>query len=841
MVVSHTADPWREAAEFLTTLLEGVVAEEEQPRTVTDVRQAVDWGKALRDGGKLDFPVIADDAVGPLVRLLVERMRLQNLAEDLGRARLVESRRRENLNPPRGSFDELRQRIREKAPEKRPREMIGAMVLTVHPTESTRRTVLQHVRRLSELLAQETDFHGHARKTYEAAVRESLRALWRTPPQRSSRPRVRDEVELGLFYAAGPLFQTLPEVQEALNDVLESGTPSRIKWRVDSWIGGDRDGHPFVDVEMTRYALERHRQAALSLYQSPLARLEHVLSAATRFLRQPERLQRWLEDVGGVFPRDYAELKIRYPDEPLRQMAGLIQKKLSATERGENGGYATVHTFLQDVRQMGLFWDPDPHHWPRELTRLLRQVETFGFHLMSLDLRQHSRVQTEAIAEILDGTYPNGSEEDKLEALIDLIAKPRPWIPVTAATRDLRDTLELVQAFRRRHGSETVRRFLVSMAHAASDILAVMALLQAVDPDLDLEVVPVIETLDDLKRAEAVLNRLNDIPAWRKAVSRHGNRQELMLGYSDSTKDAGVFSASWAIYRAEERLSQWGRDHHIQVSFFHGRGGALGRGGGPTSLAILAQPPGSLEGPIRITQQGEVLSQKLLLPAVAHRSLELMLTAHATATLYPSSDPDDRVKKAMDEASERAVQHYRALVGAPGFWDYFLAVTPIREMSALNWGSRPSWREQFQFDDLRAIPWVFSWTQNRIGIPAWYGAGTGLGVLLDRLGMDGMRSLAAEWPFLKTFLHNLELALVKTDLHAAEEYQTLAPAAIADPFWATIQDEWGRLETTLKALSQESRLMAHQPRILRVVEWRNPQVDALNHLQVRLLKAYRAG
>ncbi|MDA8206914.1 MAG: phosphoenolpyruvate carboxylase [Thermaerobacter sp.] len=835
---SH-GDPWRDAVEFLWDLLNRVVGEEERSAVVELGNRAIEWGTSLRDGIRVPFPEIGDGDLGAVVRLLVERMRLQNLAEDLSRVELVKARRGQEQNPPRGSVDGLAHRLKAEPPPARKAELVGHMVLTVHPTESTRRTVLQHVRGLSQLLSERPDLHGHARQSYEAAVRESLRALWRTAPQRANRPRVRDEVELGIFYAAGTLFEILPEVQNALNSVLNSEAESEIRWRVDSWIGGDRDGHPFVDADITRYALERHRQTALMLYHRPLQRLEHVLSATARFIDQPERCRRWLDETGRDFPEVYAELQTRYPDEPLRQMAALIRTKLGATERSESTGYGTAHAFWQDVGQLGLLWDTDRRRWPMELTRLVTQIETFGFHLATLDLRQHSRVQAEALSEIFDSAYPTWSEEEKLRALQGLIAKPRPWMPVAPATRDLRDTLQTVQAFRRRYGSDTVQRFLVSMAHAASDIVAVLALMHTVDPELDLEVVPVIETLDDLTRAKHVLDRLYGVPAWQQSIARRKGRQEVMLGYSDSTKDAGVFGASWAIYQTQRGLTEWGREHHIALSFFHGRGGALGRGGGPTSLAILAQPPGSLEAPLRITQQGEVLSQKLLLPEVAFRSLELMLTAHAAAGLYPHDEPDGIVEAAMSEAADRAVAQYRSLIDAPGFWDYFLAVTPIREMSALNWGSRPAWREQFQFDDLRAIPWVFSWTQNRTGIPAWYGAGTGLASLIDRLGAPSASALVSRWPFLSTLVHNLGLALVKADLHAADEYQDLAPRSLSGLFWTMIRQEWVRLEEALKILTGEPELLANQPRIRSAARWRNPQVDALNHLQVRLLKAYR--
>lgn len=832
-------DPWREHVEMLWSLLDQIVSEEENPAIVQLADQAIQWGQSRRRGSPADFPEVSSSQVGPLVRLLIERLRLQNLSEDLARVELVKTRRGHPQDPPRGSVDSLSSRLRRDPKPARGLDLEGHLVLTVHPTESTRRTVLQHMRRLYELLDERNNLHGHARETFETSVKESLRALWRTPSHRANRPRVRDEVELGIFYTASTLFYTLPDVQNAANTALQAASVSRLRWRVDSWIGGDRDGHPFVDASITRYTLTRQRQTALSLYRAPLERLEQVMSAAQRFVHHPDKCARWLEETAREFPEALDDLRSRYPDEPLRQMAGLIGAKLQATAQGDGRGYPAAHTFLQDVRQLGLFWDPQAQHWPPDLQRLITQIEMFGFHLATLDLRQHSRVQSAAITEILGSSYDSAPEEERISALEALIAHPQPWLPNSAATQDLYETMKLAQEFRRQYGASTVQRFLVSMAHTPSDILAVMALMQAVDPELDLQVVPVIETLDDLERASAVLDRLSTVPAWWRAVGRQHDTQEVMLGYSDSTKDAGVFGASWAIYNAQRRLSRWGHEHDITIGFFHGRGGALGRGGGPTSLAILAQPPGTLEGPLRLTQQGEVLSQKLLLPEVAFRSLELMLTAHAAASLYPAADPGPEVEEAMDAAAREAVRHYRVLLEAPGFWDYFLAVTPIREMSALNWGSRPSWREQFQFEDLRAIPWVFSWTQNRTGIPAWYGAGTALAHLIERLGLSSVQGLRQQWPFMATLLHNLQLALIKADMHAAEDYQDLAPSSLSGHFWSMIRDERNRLETSLKAIFGTSELMADQPRLQRSTSWRNPSVDVLNHLQVRLLAAYR--
>jgi phosphoenolpyruvate carboxylase len=404
----------------------------------------------------------------------------------------------------------------------------------------------------------------------------------------------------------------------------------------------------------------------------------------------------------------------------------------------------------------------------------------------------------------------------------------------------LKATLEVVAAYRRRFGGSGVGRYLVSMAHDAEDLVAPALLMAAVDPELTLPVVPVFETLRDLERAPAILEEALREPAWQRELDRHGRRQEVMLGFSDSTKDAGMLAANWGIYRAEATLAAWGRSRAIEVGFFHGRGGALGRGGGPSSRAILGRPPETGGLPLAITQQGEVLSQKFLLPAVARRSLEMMMTARAEASLYPGPPPDPAAECFVQAIASRSYAVYRQLVDAPGFWEYFLAVTPIREMTALNWGSRPAWRETFSWEDLRAIPWVFSWTQNRIMIPAWYGAGTALAEgLAQPGGTDRLRRLYQGWPFWHMVIHNLVLALVKADLTVASAYQDLASQDLSRVFWPRVREEYDRLKTSVLAITEQPALLGDEPALQAAIRWRNPRVDPLNCLQVDWLRRYR--
>ena len=839
-VIRSFEDPWIGPVQYLGKLLDQVVSKEESPDIPRITDEWLAWAQARREGKTDKRPLLPPQHQAAVIRLFSERLRLQNLSEDLARIDLVAARRGHDAHPPRGSLDQLAQRLASDPPQLHEERLRGRIVLTVHPTESTRRTILQHVRTLSRQVRRLRGLRGVGAHQMEEEIRETLRALWRTPSQRTNRPRVRDEVELGLFYLRESLVNGLSDILMALDALLSAYSAPPLDWAVDSWIGGDRDGHPFVDASVTSLTLSRHRAIALSLYDHPLATLEHTISASASYLTHTEALDTWLEEGRRHFADAAEALAARYPAEPLRQVVGLMRKRLAATQRDDEHGYSHSQALEQDIRFVGNLWDVDSSHWPLVLRRLLIQVQTFGFHLATLDLRQHSRVHEQAMAEIIGAGYPSWAESDKVEALVKLIEHPAPWIPATPATRDIRDTLDSVAKIRRHYGPLTVKRYLVSMAHTVSDLLEVLALMRTVDPGLDLDIVPVFETLDDLEQAPTTLTHLMRLPIWRQYLARRQNAQEVMLGYSDSTKDAGVFTASWALYQVQRRLLAWSRDHAVEIGFFHGRGGALGRGGGPTSSAILAQPPAAAWHSLRITQQGEVLSQKFLLPDIAHRSLELMLTAHVTAALYPTQELDAETESFIQPLAAEALRTYRELVKAPGFWEYFLAVTPIREMSALNWGSRPAWREQFQWEDLRAIPWVFAWTQNRMGIPGWFGAGSALHMALDRAnGLDHLARLTSSWPFWRTFLHNLELALAKADLHVSNDYHILVDPALAHQFWPIIQAEQERLVQALQLITGRATLLAHQPRLGRAVRWRNPYVDALNHQQIDLLAAYR--
>lgn len=843
-VSQETVEMWQHYIELLWTLLDSVIEEEEEIPVIQLANDLLAEARSLRDRAEPFRLPEGALSVKPgddlLIRYFSERLRLQNLAEDLHRIARVSERRQQSTEPPRGSMEALASRMAHNTPARPPSPPArGRIVLTSHPTESTRRTVLQHIRKLADVVPH-PPAGASARALWSDHIRETLRTLWRTPSQRLARPTVHDEVELGLFYLRNTLFDVLPEVIEQLDKVLEPLHQPVLDWGIDSWIGGDRDGHPFVHAAVTQRTLERHQQVAVELYLQALDSLEMTLTAHGRYIHQPEQLERWLLAEGRAFPDVANDLAVRYPQEPLRQVVGLIRARLQQTLTHRMAGYAHKDAFYQDIRQLARHWDPNPKRWPPELHKLLRQIQIFGFHLAALDIRQHSRVHQQALGEMLGDDYLELSEPERQKRIAEALASPPAFIPGGEITEDLKATLTLAARYQRMWGPEGIPHYLVSMAHSASDLLGVLLLMKSIDPHLSMDIIPVVETLEDLQNAPRVMAEVFANPTWQEHVKSRGNYQEVMLGYSDSTKDAGTLAASWAIYKAQMELSAFARSQNVRLGFFHGRGGALGRGGGPTSFAIIGQPADSVRETLRITQQGEVLSQKFLLRETTWRSLELMIASHARAVLFPFPNPDPDTIVLMDQLAGWAHHTYRELVNDPLFWDYFLEVTPIREMAALNWGSRPSWREQFRWEDLRAIPWVFSWTQNRILLPGWFGSGTALtNALTSPEHAERLKRLYREWPFMTTTLHNLELALIKADLHVAAAYQQLVPPSVRDRFWPIIEQEYHRLHEALLTITGHRQLLADQPRLVEVIRWRNPFVDPLNYLQIQLLAQYR--
>ncbi|MEY3773721.1 MAG: hypothetical protein RLZZ129_501 [Verrucomicrobiota bacterium] len=738
------------------------------------------------------------------------------------------------------------------------------LVFTAHPTESKRRTLLTKLQRLAEVLRQRT----HPELAADPAildpetVEREIVSLWLTDRSRVARPEVEDEARTGLWYHDTVLYATLPRLQADLEASLARhypGVKAPGRWLTfGSWMGGDRDGNPNVTAAVTaevlrlhrRLAIEKMRLAARDLARSLTVsdRRDNVVPALKRGLREKLHLTQHLED-----------LQRRYPHEPYRLLLGVLRERLrQAVEEargpdflaaeGRAGPAFSAQTVAEtfDAIHNSLAAGRGEMLVRGELRDARRQIEVFGLHTARLDLRQHSALHEEAVAALLDRRdYPKLTEGEKVALLLEATPKLAPLsaealqaLPATART--VLEPLALVCRAQEQIGREALGIYVISMTAAVSDLLEAELLMTATQADLP--VVPLFETLDDLRRAPAILKEYFSLPG-RKPVHQH-----VMLGYSDSNKDCGYLTANWALYKAQDEIMRVGRTGGVRMTLFHGRGGSIARGGGPAAKAILAQPVGLADGGIRVTEQGEVLSTRYHDPDLAHRILEqmaygVMLGIHAAET--PVSLPEEW-SAAMETMAKAGYEAYAALVHKdPEFLEFWRQATPIDEIGNLKLGSRPTYRRATtSVEDLRAIPWVFSWMQSRFNFPGWFGLGSGLQAVLAR-GVAGrrlLRTMHREWTFFQTLIDNAQLTMRKADMGIATLYAGLVPEArIRKRIHGILLDEFARTERAILAITGERKLLGREPVLLKSVELRNPYIDPLNYIQVEMLRRLRGG
>jgi phosphoenolpyruvate carboxylase len=742
------------------------------------------------------------------------------------------------------------------------------LVLTAHPTEAQRRTVLDKHQAIADILDQldRTLLTERERQTWWKRLKAEIVLLWQTRPIRQERPTVLDEVRNGLYFLSEILFDVLPEVHGELDQQLRAAYP---EWqfevpnliRFGSWMGGDRDGNPHVTADVTWETLCLHAQTVLSKYIERVAALQRDLSNSLQMIEASPELMQRLDSTGSV-------------DEPYRVFLGQILTKLDRTRRAiEMGdvppdGYHHPAEFLQDLQVIDRSLRMNRGHDIADvkLRPLLRQAELFGFHLATLDIRQHSGVHERAVAECLSrvglaAAYATMAEEEKISLLTQVLQDARPLVsPYAALGDETAETLNVFHVIRRAHrafGAEAVQNYLISMTQGVSDLLEVLLL--AKEAGLfewrdgrcvrsDIHVVPLFETIEDLRNAPRILAQLCENPVYRAHLETRGNMQEIMLGYSDSNKDGGYLTANWELYKCQQACLDVARRHGLRLKFFHGRGGALGRGGGPVERSILAQPPEALLGAVKITEQGEVISQRYGNRSIALRSLEGALSAVIIGSLVP---PDEDVlarrrrwSERMERVSRTAYTVYQNFVyGNPAFLTYFREATPIEEVGQLNIGSRPARRKPGGgIHDLRAIPWVFSWTQSRHLLPAWYGVGTALAqdISQDPGSLAEFREMYREWPFFRVLIDNLHMALAKADMLVAREYAGLVQdREVADACFGAVVEEYHRTCQVAMAVADQPAILAQSPVIRESVRLRNPYVDALSFFQVLLLRELR--
>ena len=766
-------------------------------------------------------------------------------------------------------------------------------VLTAHPTEVQRTSILESERDIAQLLVERDQIKESSKasapnkdallnkelKQNEEQIKARVLQLWHTRLLRFTKLTVADEIENALTYYEMTFLSEIPKIYAQLEDSLGAEAVASFL-KMGQWIGGDRDGNPNVSADTLQYAITRQAELALRHYLTEVHYLGKELSVSALLLKFAKKMQ----DLANASP----DTNEHRQDEPYRRALTGMYARLAATLKSLTGQDAARHAiapqnpykssqeFLTDLQtiEASLVSQGAKALVDRRLRGLIRAVEVFGFHLATVDLRQSSDKHEEVLSELLnfaaiECNYSALSEGEKRKLLLSLLKDPRPLRVVGHQYSEFFISeiaiFEMAKRMRELFGAEAIRHYIISHTETVSDLLEVLLLQKEVGlihgtlgkkATADLIVVPLFETIDDLRNAAQIMQEFYDLPGILDLVKRSGGEQDIMLGYSDSNKDGGIVTSNWELYCAELALvkvfeSLEGK-HGVKLRLFHGRGGTVGRGGGPSYEAILAQPPGTVRGQIRLTEQGEVIGSKYANPEIGRRNLETLVAATLEATLLKPTKPATKAfLAAAAKISQSSMNAYRGLVyEAPGFAEYFFDATPIREIAKLNIGSRPASRKANQrIEDLRAIPWGFSWGQCRLTLPGWYGFGTAVQEFLNqpkaadkKAALALLQKMYKEWPFFRTLLSNMDMALAKSDLALASRYSDLVPdAKLRKRIFSAIEAEWSKTVEALNVISGEKVRLAKNPALARSIRNRFPYIDPLHHLQVELVRRYRAG
>ncbi|MFD0667682.1 phosphoenolpyruvate carboxylase [Ramlibacter sp. MAHUQ-53] len=762
-------------------------------------------------------------------------------------------------------------------------------VLTAHPTEVQRKSILDAERDIAHLLTARDEIKARALPkdalaprelaANEAQIRARVMQLWQTRLLRFTKLTVADEIENALSYYEATFLREIPKLYASLERELGQNEVASFL-RMGMWIGGDRDGNPNVSAQTLELALRRQSEVALRHYLTEVHWLGSELSQSAMLVTPTPAMQALADSS--------PDTDEHRKDEPYRRALAAMYARLAATLKQFTGGDAARHAlapqnpylraedFLADLRTIrdSLLAAHGAALVDQRLAPLIRAVEVFGFHLATMDLRQSSDQHESVVAELLaaarvEPAYAKLEEQARRALLVKLLCDARP-LRVVGATYSPHTQAELAifqmaLQMRGQYGPQAIRHYIISHTETVSDLLEVLLLQKEVglltgtldDKALaQLIVVPLFETIEDLRNAAPIMREFYGLPGIAAMVRRSGGEQDIMLGYSDSNKDGGIFTSNWELYRAEIALVQLfdelANSHDIQLRMFHGRGGTVGRGGGPSYEAILAQPPGTVRGQIRLTEQGEVIGSKYANPEIGRRNLETLVAATLEATLLQPTKPAPRAFLAAAESlSQASMRSYRELVyETPGFTDFFFAGTPIREIAELNIGSRPASRKSNQrIEDLRAIPWGFSWGQSRLTLPGWYGFGSAVHAFLHETegqtrkeGLALLQKMYKQWPFFRALLSNMDMVLAKSDLALGSRYAELVgDARLRKRVFATIEAEWHRTADALAQITGEKQRLANNPALQRSIRHRFPYIDPLHHLQVELVRRYREG
>ena len=733
-------------------------------------------------------------------------------------------------------------------------------VFTAHPTEPTRRTILRKEQQIVKHLVDMLNPTMTPQETSTAIANIRLLATtgWQTDEHPPEQMTVADELEHVLFFITDVLYRAIPPFYEDIEHAIErvygeEASAVRVPTivRFASWVGGDMDGNPNVNAKTIRSTLARQRSLILDLYYNECGALSAKLSQAEERAQFSDEIRKVIDQYRGVFQNAYHAVPARHRDMPYRVFLRLIQQRLQSTYDDDLFPYEKVEQFRRDIKLIhdSLEANRGEHAGLFAVKRLLRRIDTFGFHMLTLDVRQDAAVHRRVIGECLgedDWEEMPGAERSK--RIIDAIVS-RENIPEHLSTTS-RKTIAVFQAIgfcRRKYGKRAIGPFIVSMTQGADDILSVLLLAQWSElhnkrGEVPLDIAPLLETVDDLHAGPEILDDLLSTELYRDHLALRGNRQTVMIGYSDSNKDGGLASARWALQNAQETLVRAVESRDIELTLFHGRGGTISRGGSKTHVAVLGAPPGTVNGRLRVTEQGEIINEKYGLRGIALRTLEQVVGSLALATAMPRHRGNDQPEwhEMMDVIAGESRNTYRKLVyETPDFYEYFRKATPIDLIERMRIGSRPSARaSRGGIEALRAIPWVFAWTQARLTLPGWYGLGTGLQKAIERFGDEAFRNMFYEWYFMRALTADAEMVLAKSDLGVAKLYSELA-GELHEVFFPVIREEFNRTRDLILEYSGHETLLEGDITLQRAIALRNPYVDPMSLMQIDLLRRWR--
>jgi phosphoenolpyruvate carboxylase len=881
--------PLREDIRLLGRLLGDTLQEQEGAARfalVEDIRRYAvryrrDRDQAAREALESTLNALDHDTAISVVRAFTFFSQLANIAEDLHHKRRRHAHQLAGSPPQEGTLERALARVRDAdAVAALRRFMADALVspvLTAHPTEVQRKSILDGQFEIARLLGERDGslLTPLEKAENEEALRRVILILWQTRILRTMHLTVQDEIENGLTYFRRTFLHAVPRLNAHLEALAahalgETGFLSAGVLRVGNWIGGDRDGNPFVTHEIMLHAVRAQSMVALEHHLSEVTRLGVEFSMA-------ERLANVTEELRALADRS-AHHSDHRQDEPYRRACIAIQARLRATARivAEDGSqladaghehYGDPADFIEDLDTIAdsLTRNGGARIAKGRLLHIRHAAQVFGFHLCPLDMRQHSGAHERVLAELLSradvcSDYSSLPEHERVALLLRELGTARPlvsrYIEYTAETRGELAVFDAASRIHALYGAQALPNYVISKTEAVSDLLEVALLLKEAGlvathekPRLALNIVPLFEMIGDLRRSPAIMEALLSLPCYRGLLASRNDMQEIMLGYSDSNKDGGFLTSNWELYKAESELVPVFARHGLKLRLFHGRGGTVGRGGGPSYEAILAQPAGSVNGHIRLTEQGEVIASKYSDVDIGRRNLEALVAATMEATLLPLEphNAEPGWHDAMEALSEEAFRSYRSLVyETPGFTEFFRQATPIAEIAEMRIGSRPASRKSsWEIQDLRAIPWVFSWALSRIMLPGWYGFGSAVAEFIGRNGDAGLaqlRDMYEKWRFFRTLVSNMDMVLAKCDLGIGARYADLVrDPALGQRIFDTIRKEWALTVRHLFDITGQSEFLQTNPALARSLRNRSPYIDPLNHLQVMLLHRLRSG